>query len=85
MCYTAPACTSNSKKSRLGFAATSKHGGFYRLHPRDDPRRQVQRGQLNNRQIKAIAVASPTEFHGLPGVPPVATTANTMGIVLVSH
>jgi tripartite-type tricarboxylate transporter receptor subunit TctC len=30
------------------------------------------RGQLNNRQIKAIAVASPTEFYGLPGVPPVA-------------
>jgi tripartite-type tricarboxylate transporter receptor subunit TctC len=30
------------------------------------------RGQLNNKQIKAIAVASPTEFHGLPGVPPVA-------------
>jgi len=24
------------------------------------------RGQLNNRQIRAIAVASPTEFHGLP-------------------
>ena len=30
------------------------------------------RGQLNNRQIKAIAVASPTEFYGLAGVPPVA-------------
>jgi tripartite-type tricarboxylate transporter receptor subunit TctC len=30
------------------------------------------RGQFNNRQIKAIAVASPTEFYGLPGVPPVA-------------
>jgi tripartite-type tricarboxylate transporter receptor subunit TctC len=30
------------------------------------------RGQLNNKQIKAIAVASPAEFYGLPGVPPVA-------------
>jgi tripartite-type tricarboxylate transporter receptor subunit TctC len=30
------------------------------------------RGQLTNKQIKAIAVASPGEFYGLPGVPPVA-------------
>ncbi len=30
------------------------------------------RGQLNNKQIKAIAVASPGEFYGLPGVPPVS-------------
>lgn len=30
------------------------------------------RGQLKNPQIKAIAVASPGEFYGLPGVPPVA-------------
>jgi tripartite-type tricarboxylate transporter receptor subunit TctC len=30
------------------------------------------RGQLNNKQIKAIAVASPGEFYGMPGVPPVA-------------
>jgi tripartite-type tricarboxylate transporter receptor subunit TctC len=30
------------------------------------------RGQLNNKQIKAIAVASPAEFYGMPGVPPVA-------------
>jgi tripartite-type tricarboxylate transporter receptor subunit TctC len=30
------------------------------------------RGQLTNKQIKAIAVASPTEFYGMPGVPPVA-------------
>lgn len=30
------------------------------------------RGQLNNKQLKAIAVASPGEFYGLPGVPPVA-------------
>jgi len=30
------------------------------------------RGQLSNKQIKAIAVASPGEFYGLPGVPPVA-------------
>jgi tripartite-type tricarboxylate transporter receptor subunit TctC len=30
------------------------------------------RGQLKIPQIKAIAVASPTEFYGLPGVPPVA-------------
>ena len=32
----------------------------------------IARGQLNNRQIKAIAVASPTEFYGLPGAPLVA-------------
>ncbi len=30
------------------------------------------RGQLAMKQIKAIAVASPGEFSGLPGVPPVA-------------
>lgn len=30
------------------------------------------RGQLSNKQIKAIAVASPGEFYGMPGVPPVA-------------
>lgn len=30
------------------------------------------RGQLSMKQIKAIAVASPGEFSGLPGVPPVA-------------
>jgi len=30
------------------------------------------RGQLTNKQIKAIAVASPGEFYGLPGVPPVS-------------
>jgi tripartite-type tricarboxylate transporter receptor subunit TctC len=30
------------------------------------------RGQLTNKQIKAIAVASPGEFYGMPGVPPVA-------------
>jgi tripartite-type tricarboxylate transporter receptor subunit TctC len=30
------------------------------------------RGQLANKQIKAIAVASPGEFYGMPGVPPVA-------------
>jgi len=30
------------------------------------------RGQLNNKQLKAIAVASPGEFYGLPGVPPVS-------------
>jgi tripartite-type tricarboxylate transporter receptor subunit TctC len=30
------------------------------------------RGQLSNKQIKAIAVASPSEFYGMPGVPPVA-------------
>jgi tripartite-type tricarboxylate transporter receptor subunit TctC len=30
------------------------------------------RGQLKNPQIKAIAVGSPGEFYGLPGVPPVA-------------
>jgi tripartite-type tricarboxylate transporter receptor subunit TctC len=30
------------------------------------------RGQLNNNKIKAIAVASPGEFYGMPGVPPVA-------------
>src|ERR1700760_1011515 len=30
------------------------------------------RGQLNNNQIKAIAVASPGEFYGMPGVAPVA-------------
>jgi len=30
------------------------------------------RGQLTNKQLKAIAVASPGEFYGLPGVPPVA-------------
>jgi tripartite-type tricarboxylate transporter receptor subunit TctC len=30
------------------------------------------RGQLNNKQIMAIAVASPGEFYGMPGVPPVA-------------
>lgn len=30
------------------------------------------RGQFNNKQIKAIAVGSPGEFSGLPGVPPVA-------------
>jgi tripartite-type tricarboxylate transporter receptor subunit TctC len=30
------------------------------------------RGQLNNKQLKAIAVASRNEFYGLPGVPPVS-------------
>jgi tripartite-type tricarboxylate transporter receptor subunit TctC len=30
------------------------------------------RGQLGLKQIKAVAVASPGEFSGLPGVPPVA-------------
>ena len=30
------------------------------------------RGQLKNTQLKAIAVASPGEFYGLPGVPPIA-------------
>lgn len=30
------------------------------------------RGQLSNKQLKAIAVASPGEFYGMPGVPPVA-------------
>lgn len=30
------------------------------------------RGQLNNKQLRAIAVASPGEFYGLPGVPPVS-------------
>ncbi|MCK9916160.1 tripartite tricarboxylate transporter substrate binding protein [Microbacteriaceae bacterium K1510] len=30
------------------------------------------RGQLTNKQIKAIAVASPGEFYGLPGVAPVS-------------
>jgi tripartite-type tricarboxylate transporter receptor subunit TctC len=32
------------------------------------------RGQLVNKQIKAIAVCSPDEFYGLPGVPPVAAS-----------
>jgi tripartite-type tricarboxylate transporter receptor subunit TctC len=30
------------------------------------------RGQLNQNNVKAIAVASPGEFYGLPGVPPVS-------------
>jgi tripartite-type tricarboxylate transporter receptor subunit TctC len=32
------------------------------------------RSQLGARSIKAIAVCSPGEFYGLPGVPPVAAT-----------